>query len=61
MAKQKQQKPIPQTLKSFGKEYCFQGAFIGEDLEANKNRWKALGHKTMVKKGGLLYVTRFKQ
>ncbi len=61
MAKQNQPKPIPQTLKAFGKEYCFQGVFDEVELKATKQRWENIGHKAMIKKGNQLYVTRFPQ
>jgi hypothetical protein len=63
MAKQNQnqQKPIPQTLNVFGKEWCFQGCFSDDELKIVKSNWKKNGHQTMVKKGNLLYVTRFQQ
>lgn len=65
MAKQKQQnqqKPIPATLKRFGKEYCFQGVFTDtKELNETKTRWAGFGHKPMVVKQNRLYVTRFPQ
>jgi hypothetical protein len=61
MAKLNQQRPIPPIVKAFGKEYCFQGAFDEAELKATRERWEKIGHKAMVKKGGLLYVTRFPQ
>lgn len=59
---QGQQNPIPSTLNRFGKEYCLQGVFPDKaELEATKERWKSYGHKAMVIKENILYVTRFPQ
>lgn len=52
----------PKTLKAFGKEYCLQGIFTDlAEMEQTKANWLKIGHKAMVKKGNVLYVTRFPQ
>lgn len=56
-----QEKPIPQTLSAFGKEYTLQGVFTDKvELAKVISNWHNAGHGTMVKNANRLYVTQNK-
>ena len=51
----------PQTIKHFGREFIFQGEVSDpETLKKMRAVWKRIEHTTILKKGNLLYASRFK-
>ena len=56
-----QQKPIPQNLSAFGRNYVFIGVFTDKDeLKKTVSNWHNAKHSTMVKKGNRLYASQFR-